>query len=102
MYLTLETEEEHGDRDGYEAETVLWGGEEENETSALSRRLLADPENTTKVPSKATSVKLICSCGSYSCGYIRTFGLPLPVYEAEIAGLGTQEEKDRRARELRS
>jgi hypothetical protein len=100
QYLLTETEEQHAERVGAEAESVLWGGEDENETSELSRRLRADPEAVVKVPARAVTVKRICSCGSYTCSEIRRFGLPEPVYLAEVAGLPTQYERDRRAAAL--
>ena len=101
QYLALETEQEHAERVGADEETYEWGGEDEDKELGLSKRLRAEPETTGLVKRAGTTEKVICSCGSYTCGYIRTFGLPRSVYEAEIAGLPNQTAKDSRARELR-
>lgn len=100
MYLTLESESDHGDTTGeptyvYEAD--------EDERLELARRLLLDnAQGAARAVTSGVTQHLICSCGSFKCPSIKIYGLPQAVYEAEIRGLPDQGARDRRARELRS
>lgn len=50
---------------------------------------------------KTTRVTVVCSCGLTRCGAIRIFGLPRPVFAAEIQPIPSQYQRDQRARVLR-
>lgn len=100
QYLRTETEEEHAERLGVDETTALWGGEDE--TSELSRRLREEPQLAALVPKRAVRVTLVCSCGFTTCPVIGRYGLPRPVFHAEIEPIQSQCARDRRALELRA
>lgn len=78
-----------------ESEDVRHGDSEDQ------RELLVEyPEDVTGTSlQKAvmTRVKLVCSCGSTRCQAIERFGLPAPVFYADIEPLGPQHVRDERA-----
>ncbi len=49
----------------------------------------------------ATRVKVICSCGHYTCPWVVRFGHPEPVYHESIEPLPSQYARDERALALR-
>ena len=106
QYLETETEEEHAERVGVDAESIervfcpgcqaySYGTSEclqpqHAETKRAAEALMAD------------QVLLICSCGHHTCSLIHRFGLPVPIYLPEIAPLPTQPIRDVRAIEIKA
>lgn len=95
--VEIEREDEHGDRFGVDDTEISYAEmlakveaiQEEETREALLAQLVEQ--------AKADMVKVICSCGSFSCGAITTFGHPVPLYQAEIEPLSSQYSKDCRA-----
>jgi hypothetical protein len=46
-------------------------------------------------------VKVICSCGHYTCSLVDRYGHPVPVFKEDIEPLWPQHERDKRALELK-
>jgi hypothetical protein len=78
---------------------------DDKEQEALLRKKLADIIDecncVKKDQHKAAMQVEICPCGNFSCGMIKTLGLPVPIFKEEIERLYPQPRRDRRARELR-
>lgn len=79
--------------------------EDETKTEALLKaKGLRRNLETGEIEEDVTStirVKIICSCGSYTCGAIRTFGHPVEVFKDAIEPLYPQMSRDKRAIELK-
>lgn len=94
-YTATVDDDDHGDR--YGVATLLV------EIDPLTGRAVQAVEEATEEDEEAEEdadvvlVRVICSCGSISCGAIRRYGHPEPVYEAEIQPLPSQFARDQRA-----
>lgn len=79
--------------------------DEEAKTEAyLKAKGLRRNEETGEIEEDVESmirVKVICSCGSYTCGMIRTFGHPVEVFKDAIEPLYPQMSRDRKALDLK-
>lgn len=110
-------DDEHGERYGVQALTVEYdtrtgraveGTETEVDPEAEATTIEAEAEaaaaelagtapGKAKTKTRTVRVKVICSCGYYTCGMIRRFGHPEPLYQAEIRPLPSQYARDQRA-----
>lgn len=93
QYLTFETETDTSDED----HTV------KSEEEEAARKLLAgivDEDNVIE-NKKAAKHHRICSCGFFTCGAIRIYGHPVPVFKESIEPLFPQSRRDRKALELK-
>jgi len=96
QYLYSESEEQASDHRE---------DDEETKTEAyLAARGLRRNVETGEIEEDITSVvrvKIICSCGSYTCCMISRFGHPVEVFKGDIEPLYPQLARDRRAVELK-
>jgi hypothetical protein len=97
QYLRTESEDEHRERVGEPEYVVELNREEERVLVSL-----VSEENREAVRGSLAGrqLKLICSCGFYTCPMVTRYGLPEPVYQAEIRPLPDKYQRDRRALEL--
>lgn len=96
-WLEVEGEEpDHVEREDQEVETV-----EVEETVAGTIVGLGTAAVGAAKIAKTVRVAVVCSCGLTRCGAIRVFGLPRPVFAAEIQPIPSQYQRDQRARVLR-
>ncbi len=91
MSLYLETESEESERHGdNEDQEIVY------QELLVKAGLAEDLE--AKAASKAIAmVAIVCSCGSMKCYMIRRYGLPRPVFHAEIEPVFPQSSRDRKA-----
>ncbi len=114
---TTDDDDEHGERYGVQALTVEYdtrtgraveGTETEIDPEAEATTIATEAEaggrradrhrgGQAKAKERTVRVKVICSCGYYTCGMIRRFGHPEPVYQVEIRPLPSQYARDLRA-----
>ncbi len=98
MNLYLETESEESERHGdnedqevvYQEMLVKAGLAEDLEAIAAKKAM------------DAVAVALVCSCGSKRCYMVRKYGLPVPVFHAEIEPVYPQSSRDLKALSLGS
>lgn len=100
---TTETEIEHGDRYGVEdtSQEERWCetcGVWEAESYVCERAQAAQAEEEEKITRRT---KLVCSCGSFTCGAIVYFGLSVPTFEDAIQPIPSQFRRDATARQLK-
>lgn len=118
-WTTTDDDDEHGERYGVQALTVEYDTRTGRalagtEAEAPVEGETATSETATEGATRATPtvaggagaklatvrVKVICSCGYYTCGMIRRYGHPEPLYRSDIRPLPSQYARDRRALEL--
>lgn len=101
---TTESEIEHGDRYGVEdtSQEERWCetcGVWEAESYVCEAAQAAQAEEEEKITRRT---KLICSCGSFTCGAIVRFGLSVPTFEGDIQPIPSQHVRDIRALEIKA
>ena len=86
-------------------DTIAHSAEDEEEEARLRRKLAEALDlETGEIINKAKLQNMgrkICSCGFFTCGAIRLFGHPVPVFAEQIEPLYPQGKRDRRAIELK-
>lgn len=115
-YTATDDDDEHGERYGVQALTVEYDpstgraveGTEAQEVEGTT--LTADEAALMRTAEEAIArreangatvrVKVVCSCGSYTCRAIRLFGHPVPVFQTEIEPLPSQYARDEHALRL--
>ena len=93
MYLYTDTDETvtHAETDAEETSTrVQW-------CDACATFTTTVCEHPAALKAPATLETIVCSCGFTTCGAIGTFGLPRPIFVADIEPIPSQPQRDRTA-----
>lgn len=104
---TTEIEIEHGDRYGVEdtSQEERWcetcGVWEAENYECAARKAALEAEEAEEREALTRRTKLICSCGSFTCGAIVYFGLSVPTFEDAIQPIPSQFRRDETARQLK-
>jgi hypothetical protein len=105
---TTEIEIEHGDRYGVEdtSQEERWcetcGVWEAENYECEARKAALEAEEAEEREALTRRTKLICSCGSFTCGAIVRFGLSVPTFEGDIQPIPSQHVRDIRALEIKA
>jgi len=75
---------------------------EDQALTVASYQITEFDATTGRTVTRAVSSVIVCSCGSRTCGAIRRFGLPTPVFEIEIEPLAPQSLRDNRAAAIKA